>query len=243
MFSRFTFFWSVILFLSSGASAYDVFHPEADGELKEQDTWSEVTFKKDQSNTETKTAFRVRFPFAARDVWGTLINTNEWKNIHSDYTDSRTLNRNQYELIAQKKPSSVKAFYEIIGEQTYPSEHGRIKGGTWTSYVFQRFNMPWPLKDRWNVIKIKNIESNSAQNEYRYEYKMLVGNFKELKGFWELVPVPGKPGWSEFRGEYHVDPGIDVPHFLAKNLYKSSVKRNFKENAEVLEKMGATKAK
>ncbi len=187
--------------------------------------------------TKARLIFRVLFPYPPDKVWPVLIDTNSWTKVHaSDYKDSRTLDQNQFDLVVEKQPTSIKAFYELIGEQSFPSQYGRKQGQVWTSYILQRFNLPWPLKDRWVVMKIKNDETKSAQGKYRYEYKMSAGNFRELGGYWELLPAEGKPGWTEFRGEYSTDPGVSVPHFLAKNIYPSSIRRSAKENWDVMKK-------
>ena len=219
-------------FYGGGAAAYDAFHPEADPVLEEKGVWSQTIYK---SNSMASTEFRVWFPHPPEKVFELLIDTNRWKEIHSDYTDSRTMNLRQFNLVLEKKPASVKEFYELVGEESFPSYHGRQKGGVWTSYVFQRLNLPWPLSDRWFVIKIRNDESQAFQGEYRYDYKMFTGNGRELKGYWKLLPVKGKKGWTEFRGEYKVDPGMQTPQVLWKAIFRASIRRSAKENLEALE--------
>lgn len=226
LFLFFTFLFSFPAF------AENSFYPEALQTLQEGKTWVEVTFK----GTKGTTVFRAWFSYPAEEVWKVLIDANLWKKIHSDYTDSRTLDINQYKMVAKLKPTHVKAFYEIVGEEIFPSFYGRQKEGQWESYVFQRLNLPWPLADRWNVLKIKNDESNSHQGIYRYEFKMVTGNFKDLKGWWELLPVSGKPGWTEFRGQYESDPGISIPKVLAKKIFKSSMRKSVENDIKVLEK-------
>lgn len=223
----------ILLLISSKVLAID--EPFGGIEMKpEGDIYfgMDVTF----SGTKSKTASRIWYPVESTKAWPVLIDTNSWKSVHKGtYADTRTLDKNQYELVAQKMPDSVDSFYELIGQSTFPSDLGRQKGGVWTSYTFQRFAFPFPLKDRWAVLKIKNDESRAAKGEYRYEYEMVAGNFKSLKGYWELMPLAEKPGWSEFRVEYYSDPGISVPHFLGKSIFRSSLKREAKEN---LEQMG-----
>lgn len=185
--------------------------------------------------TNSRTTFRVWFPVSPDRVWPVLIDTNNWKKVHpSDYKDSRTLDKNQFDRIDHEKPKNTKAFYDLMGDQEFPSEWRRKKGGVWTSMHFQLLGLPWPLHDRWAVMKIKNNESHSAEGKYRYDYKMSVGNFKSLKGYWELFPIPDKPGWTEFRGQYDSDPGISVPQFLGRKIFRGAIKRNAKENLGVM---------
>lgn len=229
---------AVLVAREEASMAYDNFHPEADSVLEEKGVWSQTIYK---SLTTTSTEFRVWFPFPPREVFELLADTNLWKEVHSDYTDSRAMTLQQYNLVAEKRPADVKEFYALIGEESPASFHGRQAGGVWTSYAFQRLNLPWPISDRWFVIKIKNDESQAFQGEYRYDYKMLMGNGKELKGYWELLPVKGKKGWTEFRGEYKVDVGIQVPQMIGKAIFKASIKRSAEENREVLEKRAGLK--
>lgn len=227
------YFLFFLFLFSIPAYAYDTFHPEADADLNDGKIWVETVFK-EGGDTGTKTSFRIWFPHPPSKVWEVLIDTNNWKKIHQEYTDSGTMSSNQYALADTQNPANVKDFLALVGPINLPSQAGRVKNGTWTSYVYQNFNLPWPLSDRWVVMKVKNDEDNAAKGEYRYEYKMDVGNFKELKGYWELLPVPDHPNWTEYRGEYRADPGISVPHFLAKKLFKASIKRNAEENEKVL---------
>jgi hypothetical protein len=233
------FYVILIVFFSAFFSpnivtAENSFYPEADDSLAEENLWTHTSFKK--NDTSVKSVCRVWYPYPADKLWEILTDTNLWKEIHSEYTDSRSLRRAEYDKLGQLKPKSVKEFYEIVGENIFPSDLNRIRGGMWTSYVFQRFNLPWPLADRWLAMRVKNDESKRGQGFYRYEYKMNSGNFRELKGYWELVPIRGKKGWTEFRGEYKSDPGVAVPHFLTRSAFRSTMRKNREENSKEIEK-------
>lgn len=185
------------------------------------------------SGTKSNTVVRIWYPYPPSKVWPILIDTNGWRETHKGtYADTRTLDVNQYKLVRTKQPDSLKSFYELIGGEEFSSDHGRVRGGVWMSYVFQRFAFPFPLKDRWVVLKVKNDESG----RHRYEYSMAAGNFRTLKGYWELANILEKPGWTEFRAQYDSDPGIQVPQFLAKSIFKSSIRREAKENMEAMGK-------
>ncbi|EKD42724.1 MAG: hypothetical protein ACD_73C00041G0004 [uncultured bacterium] len=231
---KLTLFITLFFCLPFTLKAYDSFHEEANALLEKEGLWVDTDFKKDE--TMATTTFRAWLPFKAKDCWKIMTDTNNYVVYSKDYKDTRTLDKNQFDLVNQKQPDTINAFNELVGEQKFPSDHGRIKGSGWMSYVLLRFNFPWPLADRWVVMRIKNDESKSLQNTYRYDYKTFAGNFKELKGYWELLPVPGKPGWTEFRGEYKADPGIAVPQFLAKKIFKSSMKQTIETYKDVLGK-------
>ncbi len=231
---------ALIFWAPARGLAYDSFHEEVTPELKTEGIWVNTEFKKGE--TMATNTFRAWLPFAATDCWAIMTDTNNYVVYSKDYKDTRTLDKNQFDLVVQKQPDSIKGFYEIVGGEKFPSDFGRLKGKIWQSRVLLRFNLPWPLADRWVVMRIQNDETKASNDQYRYEYKSFAGNFKELKGYWQLLPVPGKPGWTEFRGEYKADPGIAVPQFLAKKIFKASMKQSVENYKEVLEKRGLTKA-
>jgi hypothetical protein len=223
------------------AHADDSYHPEANATLEQGKAWTKIDF--DQKN-ETKVIFRVWYPYTPDQVWETLIDTNGWKKNHKDYSDSATLDSSQFTKAKALNSPDINNYYSSIGKSTpYPSDYNRKKGGIWTSYVFQRFNVPWPFKDKWCVLGIKNDESKSKLGQYQYTYEMGGGNFKALKGEWKILPIKDKPGWTEFRGEYITDPGISAPRFITRSIVKSSVQRSTDENMKALQKNGASRAK
>lgn len=214
------------------AFAWNQFHDEADETLKTDSVWAQTTFK--NKDHLIRSAFRVWYPSPPNALWKVLTDTNRWKEIHGDYKDSQTLDKKLFDLIDEKKPRNIKEYYEIAQGVAFPSNYGRIPGGTWISYNLQRFNLPWPFADRWAVMRVKNDESNSKKGLYHYEYKMVAGNFKESKGYWDILPLPDRPGWTEFRGEYRADPGIEAPQFLTRALFKASLKKSREENLKEL---------
>lgn len=214
----------VLLLFATSTYAYNTFYPEVDPELDEEKIWVQTAF--DKNTTNVRTSFRAWLPHSAKILWPIMIDTNNWKNISKDYNDSRALDGSMAKLLENKQPKDIKELYKLIGDKNVESYEGRLKDGKWISHAFQRFAFPFPLKDRWAVIKIKNDESDSAKGYYRYDYKMIASNFKKLEGYWELINIPEKPGWTEWRGYYESDPGIHVPHFLTKSIYRSSLKKS-----------------
>src|SRR3990167_924468 len=227
----FKIFILVFLFFSTNIHAYNTFHPEVDPELNEENIWVNTAF--DKKATNVRTSFRAWMPHEAKILWPIMIDTNNWKNISKDYNDSRALDEGMAKLLENKQPQDIKELYKLICDKKITSDHGRLTDGKWTSYALQRFAFPFPLKDRWTVIKIKNDESSSSKSYYRYDYKMIVSNFKKLEGYWELTPIPNKPGWTEWRVYYESDPGINIPHFLAKSIYRSSLKKSAETYSKV----------
>lgn len=218
-------------------SAYNSFHPEKDALVYGDKFWAEVVFK--GANTGV-TQFRVIYEAPANMVFAQLIDTNNLQKYHSSYADSRCLTESTYNTIIVQKPAGYADLITLIQDAHIPDLQNQKIGGLWTDYWYLRFNLPWPLSDKWVVQKVKVDESHADKNEYRVEYKMEHGNLKILKGWWEVVEVPGRPGWTEFRGETESDPGIPMPNFLARSTFKSSLRKEFETNTALFQKRLAT---
>lgn len=95
----------LFFFQASLAHAEDTFHPEARETLESGKPWVETVFKK--SKTKATVNFRAWYPFPAHRVWEVLTDTNNYKTAYADYSDSRTLDINQFNLVKQKKPPTV----------------------------------------------------------------------------------------------------------------------------------------
>ncbi len=230
-------FLALILSTPQLAYAYNSFHPDKDAIVYGDKFWAEVVFK--GSNTGV-TQFRVIYEAPANMVFAQLINTNGLQKYHSSYADSRNLTEANYNTIVTQKPTGYADLIALIQDAHIPDLQNRKVGSTWTDFWYLRFNLPWPLSDKWVVQKVKVDETNAAQNEYKVEYKMEHGNVTMLKGWWEVVEVPGRPGWTEFHGETESDPGIPMPNFLARSTFKSSLRKEFETNTALFQKRLAT---
>lgn len=212
-------------------SSYAKFYPEADAILEKENFWAQVSFKEEGSAAIVN--FRVWFQAAPDKVFEVLTNTNALKNLEN-FNDSRALTKNIFEDLKVKNPANPNEVRKIIGANRIASQHNRQKGQNWTDYVFFEFNFPWPLQNRWVIQKVRLDETNASKGEYKYEYKMQLGNVKTLEGYWKLLPVEGKTGWTEFRGHYESDPGISVPRFVLKKGVKTGLKKDIQAYRQLL---------
>ena len=229
LFSLFFFVISV----SFPAHAFNEFHSEQDSVVYSDKFWADVVFKGQNTGV---TRFRIIYEAPMAMVFAQLIDTASLHKYHDNYADSRSLSLENLQKILTGQPADPAALVKIIGDARLTGLENRKAGGKWTDYWYMRFNLPWPLNDKWVVQTAKVDESQAGKNYYRVDYDLNLGNVKTAKGWWELVEVPGKPGWTEFRGETESDPGIPVPEFLARSTFKSSLKKEFETNTAIFKK-------
>lgn len=208
------------------------FHPEATAELEKENFWADVSFTGDERYSIT--SVRAWYNHSPDKVFLLLSNLNGLVQIHDNYESSMALSHDVFEELLVKMPDSVESASRVIGNRRVPDFDGRKPGSKWQTHAFLNFNLPWPLANRWMVQNILVDETRSAEGHYRFDYEAKAGNFKTLKGHWELTPLKDKPGWTEYRAQYISNPGIPIPKFVAKKAAIISIKKDFEENKVVL---------
>lgn len=228
------FFLFYALFLVQPVLAED-FRADVTAELKKDPVWVDVEFP--EGSTASITEFRVWYEYPANQIFPVLIDTNGLPKLHKAYKDARTLTQELFDKIVKANPTEETEALKILGDSRTPSDFHRKKGEKWTDYVYQNFNFPWPLSDRWTILKVEIDETQAALGKYRFQYTLMAGNFKRLEGWWELIPIADKPGWTEWRGRYESDVGVALPKFVTKKGAKTGFKREVQENSDYFRKI------
>lgn len=148
-------------------------------------------------------------------VWEIFVNSNEWESlgIHP-LIDSRLVSAAVTEENGDQQ--RVDKFYQILGDRFFPIGKFRREGQEWRHYAFQYYDVPWPVANRWMVVKTEDDETKSAGGNYRARWTKVVGNVRMMEGTLELTRFEGH--WNQTRLEYWVqaDPGSHVPRFLIR---------------------------
>ena len=217
------------LFLNIQIVAHaESFYPQADKELLQNGIWTKIDFEKDSSVAVVSVRVLYRYPI--HQVFEELVNTNQLKKIHDSFLASQTLSLKTFAKIQKANPKESSQIQTLVANEKSASNLYRKKGQKWMEYLYLNVDLPWPIANRWMVQKANVDESQAKDGYYKYAYQMLYGNFKILKGYWELVKVPNHPNWTEFRGRYRTDPNIPVPKFIAKKAVKTGFKQDVAEN-------------
>lgn len=83
--------------------------------------------------------------------------------------------------------------------------------GTNPFYFYNRFNIPWPWKDRHYILKMERND-----REYFSHWIEIIGNTKENRGSWKLVPFRGNNRKTLAVYTLFTDPGIRLSPKLSK---------------------------
>lgn len=85
-------------------------------------------------------------------------------------------------------------------------------------YLYNRFNMPWPLRDRYFVLKMFR-----EPGIYFVHWYQIIGNMKVNKGSWKLAPFKGNKHKTFAVYTLCSDPGISIPPFLIRIATKGAL--------------------
>lgn len=155
-------------------------------------------------------------------VWRLYLQANDWKRYRlPNLFDSRAVSEEVARFAASTQ--KVEDFYKVLGDRFFDPEKDRRKGGVWTNHTFQYFDIPWPIANRWFVVRSLNDETKAHEGIYRAEWVKAAGNVRTIEGEILFEPFEGRRNLT--RMEYNVksDPGSSVPKFLVKWGVKKSM--------------------
>lgn len=155
-------------------------------------------------------------------VWGLFQQSNQWKRYGlPQLIDSRAIS---LELAEQSKSlKKVEDVYRAIGSQTYNPLQNQKYHAVWDNYVFQYYNVPWPLSNRWMTLKNTFDETRADQDFYSARWERVSGNIATLIGRMTLEPFEGNNNRTLMKYYVETDPGASVPKFLLKWAVKNSL--------------------
>lgn len=148
-------------------------------------------------------------------VWRIFLAANDWKNYGLPHlTDSRAVPE---DLALQSQGlKKVDDYYQIIGDQVYDPAQNQRTGTVWNNFTFQYYDLPWPVANRWFVLKNVNNEKEGESGKYLSEWTKVGGNVNTLNGKMTISPFNGDKNRSLVEYYIESDPGSAVPRFLLK---------------------------
>jgi hypothetical protein len=146
-------------------------------------------------------------------VWNIFIHPENWVKYHfPNLVDSRPTDAKISEKISSTP--NIQDFYREIGNKVIDPVKTRKDGGTWISYTFQSYDLPWPLSDRWMILK--NQMDETERGVYRATWIRAAGNIRTMEGSLLLKPFDGNPNLTFLEYQVRSDPGSNVPKFLLR---------------------------
>lgn len=174
-------------------------------------------------------------------VWMLFVEANNWKSYRLPHlADSRAIS----EDLANGSRDLIKAddFYALLGNRVFSATEGRRKGGTWVNYTFQYYDLPWPVANKWVVLKNVNDETHGAEGIFRCQWSKVGGSVNTMNGKMTLTPFEGDQNVTLLEYRIESDPASHVPKFLLKWGIKKSMPAAIKIIRRESEKLNVRRA-
>ena len=91
----------------------------------------------------------------------------------------------------------------------------REEGKVWSQNLFLIIDTPFPIADRWTVLKLTADESRARRHEYDQCWTLLVGNVNAAEGCFHIKPGPETDTTDLVREEIS-DVGGHVPGWVMR---------------------------
>lgn len=92
----------------------------------------------------------------------------------------------------------------------------RKTGKKWSIYIFQEFDYPFPISDRWVIAKMNADESGMGQGVFRQRGILVYGHQKVYEVSFVLKPHPKSPKETFFEMDVWIDPGGVIMDWMVK---------------------------
>lgn len=148
-------------------------------------------------------------------VWNLYLHVDHWKaDGFPNLIDGRGVSDSAASQL--KGVKKIDDFYKILGKDFIsPFEHQQ-RNAIWINYTLQYYDLPWPVVDKWMVLKNTNDETRSAEGIYHSEWVNVGGNVNTSVGRIEMKPYEGNPRRTLLEYQVVGDPGGFVPKFILK---------------------------
>lgn len=148
-------------------------------------------------------------------VWKLFIDPDNWKKFKlPNLIDSRAADAQA--VAAVSGTGKVEDFYRAIKGRSINATESRAVGGHWVGYTFQYYDLPWPLSNRWVVLKNDNDETRQQEALYQSHWERVGGNVRTLDGLLLLAPFEGDKNVTLLEYNIKSNPGSRVPKFILK---------------------------
>lgn len=147
-----------------------------------------------------------------KKVWKVLSDYSHFKDFMPNIAESFIVHPDALEALGEIKNSHINDWLEFEKE-LMKFRQEQLKSETF--YFYNRFNLPWPLEDRYYILKmIRNPE------KYSFLWTLFVGNTKVNDGSWELKEYKGNKRKTLAIYTLYTDPGISVSSSLMRIAMK-----------------------
>lgn len=146
-------------------------------------------------------------------VWNAIANINGWNEFMPKTPAAFYVSEDVIPAIQNAGTYNANRLLRIAKKYKVPVP--RDEGKVWSGLVFQVINTPFPVANRWFVLRYVNDETHSAKDIYELCWDMVLSNVNTVDGCFKILP-DDNPQKSRIYYQERVDLGGKVPEWVVK---------------------------
>ena len=167
------------------------------------------------------------------DVWKYLIRFNEYDRFMPRVIESFFISEEGVQALKKAPTRNANRLRHVA--RPFKIDLQEQTGQIWKGFVFMVVDAPFPVENRWYVLKMTMDESRS--NEHRYErcWTLVAGNIKSADGCWSVEPAK-EGSFSVSHYQDHINLGGKVPEWVSRIGATQTVPQMFESLEKVARK-------
>jgi len=149
-------------------------------------------------------------------VWQVIIDANNFEHFLPRMIRSKLVRAGELKTILQVRPNKASEVESLLGLSPPDISDFRTPGRKYTGYFYGHIEVPWPVGNRWYIVKVQWDESQAARHTYTCSWSFVIGSLQENKGEWGVEPFGDNRTMLTYR--VVTDPGSFAPKFLVDNF-------------------------
>ena len=149
-------------------------------------------------------------------VWEVILDANNFQDFLPRMLRSRLIRQEELARILAVRPPSAAAVEAILSSNPPEVAHFRLPGQKYRGYFYGHVKVPWPLGNRWYIVKVQWDESQAVRHIYTSSWSLVTGNLKENRGEWKVEPFDDQKTRLTYR--VATDPGGLAPKFIVEKF-------------------------
>ena len=145
-------------------------------------------------------------------VWQVITDNNNFKKFMPQTLDSLIVPKETVAKMLKKNPKKRLQIERLLNNKISNPLSYQSPGEKRVVYFYSLLDFPWPISNRWYIIKINRDETRAAEHIYFDSWNLEIGNLKMNQGFWLLEPFG--EGYTKTTYQLLIDPGGHIPKFF-----------------------------
>lgn len=142
-------------------------------------------------------------------VWQVITDNNHFREFMPKTLESMIVSPEKLKEVLRKAPRRSEEVEKLLGKDPPNLSQYRAAGGHYGVYFYSLLDFPWPVSNKWYIIKIQRDETRASEHIYSERWDLEIGNIAANKGYWLLEPYG--EGMTKVTYQLLTDPGGHIP--------------------------------